>query len=141
MEFERPISRKAKKANRKRKDGDKDFGEYLKKKLHYIEEAHDQEKEALRIKAEMVRVDEQRIGFEKEKVWVDEERISFEKERLQIQILRENERIGIEKERLHIEMEKEDQKIMMMDKSGMTEIQRTFFWKTARGKHCKTNWW
>ena len=42
-------------------------------------------------------------------------------------MLRENERIGIEKERLHIEMEKEEQKIMMMDKSGMTEIHRTFF--------------
>ena len=42
-------------------------------------------------------------------------------------MLKEDERIGIEKERLHIEMEMEDQKIMMMDKSGMTEIQRTFF--------------
>ena len=97
--------------------------------MHYIEEAHDQEKEALRIKVEMIQVDEQRIGFEKERVRVDEERISFEKERLQIQMLKEDERIGIEKERLHIEMEKEDQKIMMMDKSGMTEIQRTFFEK------------
>ena len=43
-EFERPIGRKAEKANRKRKDGDKDFGEYFVKKLHYIEEAHEQEK-------------------------------------------------------------------------------------------------
>ena len=50
-ELERPIGRKAKKVNRKRKDGDKDFGEYLAKKLQYIEEAHEQEKEALRIKA------------------------------------------------------------------------------------------
>ena len=46
-EFERPIGRKAEKANWKRKDGDKDFGEYLAKKLHYIEEAHEQKKEAL----------------------------------------------------------------------------------------------
>ena len=43
-EFERPIGRKAKKANWKRKDGDKDFGEYFAKKLYYIEEAHEQEK-------------------------------------------------------------------------------------------------
>ena len=43
-EFDRPIGRKAEKANRKRKDGDKDFGEYFVKKLHYIEEAHEQEK-------------------------------------------------------------------------------------------------
>nr|POE89554.1 hypothetical protein CFP56_02275 [Quercus suber] len=121
--------KKAETANRKRKDGDKDFGEYLTKKLHYIEEAHIQEKEALQIKVERVRVDEQRIVFEKERVRVDEERINFEKERLQIQMLKEDERIGIEKERLHIEMEKEDQKIMMMDTSGMMEIQRTFFEK------------
>ena len=40
-EFERPIGRKAEKANWKRKDGDKDFAEYLTKKLHYIEEAHE----------------------------------------------------------------------------------------------------
>lgn len=46
-EFEKLINRKADKANRKRKDGDKDFGEYLAKTLHYIEEAHEQEKEAL----------------------------------------------------------------------------------------------
>ena len=43
-EFERPIGRKAEKANRKRKDGDKDFGEYFVKKLHYIEGAPEQEK-------------------------------------------------------------------------------------------------
>ena len=34
MVLERPIGRKAEKANRKRKDGEKDFGEYLAKKLH-----------------------------------------------------------------------------------------------------------
>ena len=44
-------------------------------------------------------------------------------------MLKEDERIGTEKEMLHIEMEKEDQKIMMMDTSGMTKIQRTFFEK------------
>ena len=33
-------------------------------KLHYIEEADEQEKEALRVKVERVRVDEERIGFE-----------------------------------------------------------------------------
>ncbi|KAL4593946.1 hypothetical protein ACB092_M005500 [Castanea dentata] len=97
-EFERPIGKKAKKANQKSKDGDKDFGEYLAKTLHYIEEAHEQEKEALRIKVENVQVDEERIGFEKERIRVDEE------------IIR-------------------GPKIMMMDTSGMTKIQRTFFEK------------
>ena len=45
-------------------------------------------------------------------------------------MLKEDERIGIEKKRLHIEMEKEDQKLIMMDTSGMTKIQRTFFQKS-----------
>ena len=48
---------------------------------------------------------------------------------LHIQTLKEDERIGIEKERFRIEMEREDQKIIMMDISGMTQIQRTFFEK------------
>ncbi|KAL4632553.1 hypothetical protein ACB092_04G059600 [Castanea dentata] len=115
-EFERPIGKKAKKANQKSKDADKDFGEYLAKTFHYIEEAHEQEKEALRIKAKNVQVDEERIGFEKERIQVDEEIISFEMERLRIQMLKEEERIG-------------GPKIMMMDTSGMTKIQRTFFEK------------
>jgi len=59
MVLERPIGRKAEKANRKRKDGEKDFGEYLAKKLQYIHESLEQEKEAFHIKEERVQVDEQ----------------------------------------------------------------------------------
>ena len=62
--LERPIGRKAEKANRKRKDDEKDFGEYLVKKLQYIHESLEQEKEALHIKEERVRVDEQRFDIE-----------------------------------------------------------------------------
>ena len=47
---ERPIGRKAEKAKRKRTDGDKGFEDYLAKKLQYIQESHEQDKEALRIK-------------------------------------------------------------------------------------------
>nr|POE92517.1 hypothetical protein CFP56_37961 [Quercus suber] len=50
--LERPIGRKAKKAKRKRADGDKGFDNYLAKKLQYIQASHEQDQEALHIKAE-----------------------------------------------------------------------------------------
>ena len=54
MVIKRPIGRKAEKAKRKRTDGDKGFEDYLAKKLQYIQESHEQDKEALRIKANRV---------------------------------------------------------------------------------------
>ena len=59
MDFERPIGRKAEKANRKRKDDGKDIAtEYLKKKMKIVEEGCVVEKEKVRIKAEKVRLQE-----------------------------------------------------------------------------------
>ena len=59
MDFERPIGRKAEKANRKRKDDEKDVAmEYLKKKKKILEEGCAVEKEKVRIKAEKVRLQE-----------------------------------------------------------------------------------
>ena len=55
--LKRPIGRKAEKAKRKRIDGDKGFDDYLAKKLHYIQASHEQDKEALRIKAERLRLE------------------------------------------------------------------------------------
>nr|POF22730.1 hypothetical protein CFP56_08411 [Quercus suber] len=55
--LERPIGRKAKKAKRKRTDGDKGFDDYLAKKLQYIQASHEQDKEALRIKADKIRLE------------------------------------------------------------------------------------
>ena len=58
-DFERPISRKAKKANRKRKNDGKDFAmEYLKKKKKILEESCAHEKKKVRIKAENVHLQE-----------------------------------------------------------------------------------
>ena len=54
--LERPIGRKAEKAKRKRTDGDKGFDDYLAKKLQYIQASHEQDQEALRIKAEKLRL-------------------------------------------------------------------------------------
>ena len=68
MVLERPIGRKAEKAKRKRIDDDKGFEDYLAKKLLYIQESHEQDKEALRIKADKVRVDAQRADIERERL-------------------------------------------------------------------------
>ena len=68
MVLERPIGRKAEKAKRKRTDGDKGFEDYLVKKLQYIQESHEQDKEVFCIKADRVKVDAQRADIEKEKL-------------------------------------------------------------------------
>ena len=68
MVLERLIGRKAEKAKRKRIDGDKGFEDYLVKKLQYIQESHEQDKEVFYIKADRVKVDAQRADIEKEKL-------------------------------------------------------------------------
>ncbi|XP_050253371.1 uncharacterized protein LOC126699511 [Quercus robur] len=91
-------------------------------KLHYIEEAHEQEKEALRVQVERVRV--------------DEERISFEMERLRIQMLKEDERIGIEKERLVVSMGCSLFRKLLFDDSDEDEIMnRRLKSSTSQRKH------
>ena len=113
MEVERPIGRKAKKAKRKRIDGDKGFDDYLAKKLQYLQESHEQDREALRIKADKVRVDVQRADIEKE--------------RLRLETIREAQRVDIEKERLRLETIREEGRIMTIDTSGMNDKERLYF--------------
>lgn len=77
-----------------------EFREYLANKLHYLQESLEQDKEALFIKAERVRVDAQRADMEKEMLRLEtikeEERIMtkdtsgmFEKERLYFENLKD----------------------------------------------------
>ena len=54
MVLERTVGRKAEKTKRKRTNGDKGFEDYLVKKLQNIQESHEQDKEALCIKADRV---------------------------------------------------------------------------------------
>ena len=94
--LERPIGRNAKKANRKNKATGKDLGEYLTKKLKFIEKSQEQDKESLRIKAEKLRLGELR----------DTERTQLKEEKLRIEKERGEEKLKIEKERLMIERKK-----------------------------------
>ena len=120
MEVERPIGRKAEKAKRKRTDGDKGFEDYLVKKMQYMQESHEQDNEALRIKADRVRVDAQRADIEKE-------RADIEKERLRLETSREMHRVDIENEKLRLETIREEGRIMTLDTSGMNDKERLYF--------------
>ena len=120
--FERPISRKNKKDNRKKKASGKDVGEYLAKKMKVIEDLQVQEKESY-IKVERVRLEELR---DKERIRLEElrdrDRIQFEK-RVQM----EEERIRIEREKLHMKSMIEDERIMSVNTSGMFGAQKRFY--------------
>ncbi|XP_030969672.1 glutathione S-transferase T3-like [Quercus lobata] len=120
MEVERPIGRKAEKAKRKRSDGDKGFEDYLVKKMQYMQESHEQDNEALRIKADRVRVDAQRVDIEKE-------RADIEKERLRLETSREMHRVDIENEKLRLETIREEGRIMTLDTSGMNDKEKLYF--------------
>ena len=116
--FERPIIRKAEKANRKKKASEKDVGKYLVKKMKCIKESQEQEKESFRIKAKRVRLEElrdkERIQLEELK---DKERVRLEERRIRM----EEERISIEREKLRIQSMVEDERIMNKNTSGMSE--------------------
>ena len=120
--FERPISRKTEKDNRKKKASGKDVGEYLAKKMKVIEDLQVQEKESY-IKVERVRLEELR---DKERIRLEElrdrDRIQFEK-RVQM----EEERIRIEREKLRMKSMIEDERIMSVNTSGMFGAQKLFY--------------
>ena len=107
------MAKKSKKAKRKRTNGDKGFDDYLAKKLQYLQESHEQDREALRIKADKVRVDVQRADIEKE--------------RLRLETIREAQRANIETQRLRLETIREERRIMTMDTSGMNDKERLYF--------------
>ena len=71
MVLERPIGRKAEKVKRKRTDGDKGFEDYLVKKLQYIQQSYEQDKEAFCIKADRVRMDVQSSDIENERLCLE----------------------------------------------------------------------
>ena len=122
--FERPIGRKAEKANRKKKASGKDVGEYLAKKIKVIENLQEQEKESLCIKVERVRLEELR---DKERIQLEElrdrDRVRFEEKRIQM----EEERLRIEREKFRIKSMIEDDRIMNLDISDISEALRPFY--------------
>ena len=128
--FERPIGRKAEKANRKKKASEKDVGEYLAKKIKVIENLQEQEKESLCIKAERVRLeklrDKERIQLEELR---DRDRVRFEEKKIQM----EEERLRIEREKFRIKSMIEDDRIMNLDISDISKALRLFYEQLQEG--------
>ena len=116
--FKRLIGRKAEKANRKNKVTEKDVGEYLAKKMKFIEESQEQEKEGLPIKIERVCLEELR----------DRERIQLEEHKIRI----EEGKIGIEREKLCIQ-NMLDERIMLVDTSALARTQKLFYEQLQEG--------
>ena len=116
--FKRLIGRKAEKANRKNKVTEKDVGEYLAKKMKFIEESQEQEKEGLRIKVERVCLEELR----------DRERIRLEEHKIRI----EEGKIGIEREKLCIQ-NMLDERIILVDTSALARTQKLFHEQPQEG--------
>ncbi|XP_030930717.1 uncharacterized protein LOC115956501 [Quercus lobata] len=128
--FERPIGRKAEKANRKKKASGKDVGEYLVKNMKVIEDLQEQEKESLCIKVESVRLEELR---DKERIQLEELRdrdiVRVEEKRIQL----EEERIRNEREKLRIKSMIEDERIMSLDTSDMSGALKLFYEQLQEG--------
>nr|POE59973.1 hypothetical protein CFP56_03568 [Quercus suber]POE99942.1 hypothetical protein CFP56_68071 [Quercus suber] len=128
--FERPIGRKAEKANRKKKASGKDVGEYLAKKMKAIEDLQEQEKENLRNNAERFRLEELR---DKERIHLkelrDRDRVQFEEKRIQM----EEKRFRIGREKLRIKSMIEDERIMSLDTSGMSRALKLFYEQLQEG--------
>ena len=104
--FERPIGRKAEMATRKNKAIIKDVGEYLTKKLKFIEDV---------------------TRLEEEKMLIEREKLAIKKERSEEKLKIEKERVMIEKKKFEMEYMLEEERIMMKDTSGLTGAQKAFF--------------
>nr|POE84319.1 hypothetical protein CFP56_74478 [Quercus suber] len=104
--FERPIGKKAEKATRKNKATEKDVGEYLTKKLKYIED--------------VTRLEEEKFSIEREKLAIEKEK---SEEKLKI----EKERVMIEKKYFDMEYMLEEERIMIKDTSGSTGAKKAFY--------------
>ncbi|XP_062151447.1 glutathione S-transferase T2-like [Alnus glutinosa] len=110
VNLERPISRKVEKDKRKRKERSNsdvivilnEIKEDKKKKTKLFEEARDQEKEMLRLMQEDVRIKQEKVCIKQEEV-------------------------RIKRETLWLEQAREEDKLMLMDTSGMSQMQQEYF--------------
>ena len=139
--FERPIGRKVEKANWKNKAIGKDVEEYLTKKMKFIEESQEQEKESLRIKVEKLQLgelkDKERTQLEEEKYFIERGKLRIKKERGEEKLRIEKEIVKIEREKLEMHHMLEEERIMMKDTSAFTKA-KNFFMNNSKRKSCKT---
>jgi len=160
VDFERPIGRKAEKANRKRKERpSEDVVEFMKKKTKCLEEARVQGEEIIRLEKEKLQLEQldrekimaielkklhlqelelqQKMDMERQKLQaeqMDREKImDFERKRLHLQGLEREKKMDIERKKLQSEQLDREERTMIIDTSKMTELQQQY-WKTRQNE-------
>ena len=94
------------------------------KKLKFIEESQEHDKENLRIKAEKLHLGEL---WDNEKMLIEREKLRIEKERGEEKFRIKKERVIIERKKFEMQHMLEEERIMMKDTSALTGAQKTFY--------------
>ena len=101
------------------------------KKMKFIEESQEQEKESLRIKVEKLHLgelkDKERTQLEEEKYFIERGKLRIKKERGEEKLRIEKEIVKIEREKLEMHHMLEEERIMMKDTSAFTKAQKRFY--------------
>ncbi|KAG2727687.1 hypothetical protein I3760_01G169600 [Carya illinoinensis] len=137
IELDRPIGRKAEKGKRKAqsKQAEENF-QLRKMKYTLLEESRAQEKEFYQMKAEKMEYDkekeEKKLRLEDERLRLEAEKMVIEREKELAKIRQEDERLRLEAQKVELATKESDQRIMMMDVSGMPEMQQLYFQQLQR---------
>ena len=94
-----------------------DVVQFMEKKTKFLEDAHEVEKELIRLKEKKVCMEEMRMT---EKINIERKRMCREDEREYERMRREYEKIRIEEERLCLKRMKEEERVMIVDTSGLS---------------------
>ena len=125
VDFERPIGGKAEKAKQKRKESEKEaVAVFMERKTRFLEDAHEAEKELIRIKKKKICLIELTMT---EKINIKKERLRFEQAKEDEKMRREDAKMRRENERLWLKRIKQEERIMMIDMSVLSERQKQYY--------------
>ncbi|KAG6668083.1 hypothetical protein CIPAW_01G146900 [Carya illinoinensis] len=117
---------------------DMEADEVMENEMKYtlLEESRAQEKEFYQMKAEKMEYDkekeEKKLRLEDERLRLEAEKMVIEREKELAKIRQEDERLRLEAQKVELATKESDQRIMMMDMSGMPEMQQLYFQQLQR---------